>query len=120
MNAHRWTVTALLCLVVLASTAQTGGGSAAVNPRAPSGVHTIEGTVVGVHDGDTITLLDVDKRQHKIRLDGIDAPELGQPNIRVSTQGQADEGVSLAAQRAKIEAWCSLNDAELVSSQMSI
>ena len=35
--------------------------------------------------------------------------------IRVSTQGQADEGVSLAAQRAKIEAWCSLNDAELVT-----
>lgn len=35
--------------------------------------------------------------------------------IRVSTQGQADEGVSLAAQRAKIEAWCSLNDTELVA-----
>lgn len=35
--------------------------------------------------------------------------------IRVSTQGQADEGVSLAAQRAKIEAWCSLNDHELVA-----
>ena len=35
--------------------------------------------------------------------------------IRVSTQGQADEGVSLDAQRAKIEAWCTLNDAELVA-----
>ena len=35
--------------------------------------------------------------------------------IRVSTQGQADEGVSLEAQRAKIEAWCNLNDAELVA-----
>ena len=34
--------------------------------------------------------------------------------IRVSTQGQADEGVSMAAQRGKIEAWCTLNDAELV------
>ena len=32
--------------------------------------------------------------------------------IRVSTQGQADEGVSLEAQRSKIAAWCSLNDAE--------
>lgn len=35
--------------------------------------------------------------------------------IRVSTQGQADEGVSLAAQRAKIEAWCLANDYELMA-----
>ena len=35
--------------------------------------------------------------------------------IRVSTQGQADEGVSLEAQRAKIEAWCELNDYEMVT-----
>lgn len=35
--------------------------------------------------------------------------------IRVSTQGQADEGVSLAAQRAKIEAWCNLNDNKVVA-----
>lgn len=34
--------------------------------------------------------------------------------IRVSTQGQVEEGVSLEAQRAKIDAWCKLNDAELV------
>ena len=33
--------------------------------------------------------------------------------IRVSTEQQADEGVSLAAQRAKISAWCELNDYEL-------
>jgi len=33
--------------------------------------------------------------------------------IRVSTQKQADEGVSLDAQRAKIEAWCLTNDYEL-------
>ena len=34
--------------------------------------------------------------------------------IRVSTEQQADDGVSLAAQRAKITAWCELNDYELV------
>ena len=46
---------------------------------AHAGTHQIEGRIVGVYDGDTITLLDVNKSQHKIRLDGIDAPELGQP-----------------------------------------
>ena len=35
--------------------------------------------------------------------------------IRVSTQNQVDEGASLEAQRAKIEAWCTLNDAELIA-----
>ena len=35
----------------------------------------ITGRVVSVADGDTITVLDSDKVQHKIRLAGIDAPE---------------------------------------------
>lgn len=52
--------------------------------------HQIEGAVVGVHDGDTVTLLDADHRQHKIRLDGIDAPELGQPFGRASKQHLAE------------------------------
>jgi site-specific DNA recombinase len=33
--------------------------------------------------------------------------------IRVSTEQQADEGVSLEAQKIKIKAWCELNDYEL-------
>jgi DNA invertase Pin-like site-specific DNA recombinase len=33
--------------------------------------------------------------------------------IRVSTEGQATDGVSLDAQRAKIEAWCIVNDMTL-------
>ncbi len=36
---------------------------------------TLTGHVVKVTDGDTITVLDVSKTQHKIRLAGIDAPE---------------------------------------------
>jgi site-specific DNA recombinase len=35
--------------------------------------------------------------------------------IRVSTEQQANEGVSLEAQRAKIEHWCKTNDYELVN-----
>jgi endonuclease YncB( thermonuclease family) len=38
----------------------------------------LNGTVVGVTDGDTITLLDSNKKQYKVRLEGIDAPESNQ------------------------------------------
>jgi site-specific DNA recombinase len=33
--------------------------------------------------------------------------------IRVSTEGQVNDGVSLDAQRAKIEAWCLVNDVQM-------
>ena len=36
---------------------------------------SLVGKVVGIIDGDTITVLDADKAEHKIRLLGIDAPE---------------------------------------------
>lgn len=39
---------------------------------------TLTGYVVGVSDGDTITVLDSSRQQHKIRLAGIDAPEKAQ------------------------------------------
>jgi endonuclease YncB( thermonuclease family) len=39
---------------------------------------TITGKVAGVSDGDTITVLDGQKRQYKVRLDGIDSPESNQ------------------------------------------
>lgn len=35
--------------------------------------------------------------------------------IRVSTQGQAEEGVSMEAQQAKIASWCQLNGYELTN-----
>ena len=39
---------------------------------------TLQGKVIGVADGDTVTLLDAQKNQHKIRLQGIDATEKAQ------------------------------------------
>lgn len=46
--------------------------------------------VAGVHDGDTLRCLDAQNVQHKIRLDGIDAPELGQPFGSKARQHLAD------------------------------
>lgn len=39
----------------------------------------LQGVVFGITDGDTLTLLDATKTQHKIRISGIDAPEKTQP-----------------------------------------
>ena len=50
----------------------------------------LESKVVGVADGGTITLLDSDRQQHRIRLAGIDAPEKGQPYGQRSKQHLAD------------------------------
>ena len=63
----------------------------------------LEGKVVAVLDGDTIEVLDGAKKLHRVRFDGIDAPERGQPfgnrakstlsdlvfgkNVRVDTEG---------------------------------
>lgn len=48
------------------------------------------GDVVGVADGDTITVMDADKVPHKIRLTGIDAPEKKQPFGNRSKQSLSD------------------------------
>lgn len=46
-----------------------------LGPSAPAQTKTITGKVVAVSDGDTVTVLDSAKAQHRIRLQGIDAPE---------------------------------------------
>lgn len=51
---------------------------------------TISGKVVAIADGDTLTVLDAGKRQHKIRLAEIDAPESKQPFGDKSKQSLAE------------------------------
>lgn len=44
-------------------------------PETPAGQTNITGRVVRIADGDTLTVLDALNTQHRIRLQGIDAPE---------------------------------------------
>jgi len=60
----RPTITSLLVFVAMACAAHAA---------------TIEGKAIHIADGDSITLLDADKTKHRIRIDGIDAPEKAQP-----------------------------------------
>lgn len=48
------------------------------------------GRVVGVTDGDTLTLLDANSEQHKVRLAGIDCRERGQPFGSVAKRALGD------------------------------
>lgn len=50
----------------------------------------ISGRVVGISDGDTLTLLDGSNTQYKIRLNAIDAPESGQPFGQASKRALSD------------------------------
>jgi endonuclease YncB( thermonuclease family) len=43
-----------------------------------AGPATLVGTVVSVHDGHTLRVLDAAGTQHKVRLQGIDSPETKQ------------------------------------------
>jgi endonuclease YncB( thermonuclease family) len=45
----------------------------------PSTATELSGRVVHVADGDTITILDAQRTEHRVRLAGIDAPEKAQP-----------------------------------------
>lgn len=49
----------------------------------------IPGKVVGITDGDTLTLLDTNQMQYRIRVSGIDTPERGQAYGHVATENLA-------------------------------
>ncbi len=51
----------------------------------------INGLIVRISDGDTVVLLDEDKTQHRVRLDGIDCPEKKQAYGNKATQFVRDK-----------------------------
>lgn len=50
----------------------------------------LKGRVVGVADGDSVTVLDANKARHRVRLSAIDAPEKGQAFGNRSKQHLSD------------------------------
>ena len=62
----------------------------AINDAVPASTepqdYDLWGKVVRVADGDTLSLLDKNKKQHKIRLFGIDTPERDQPFGRTASR----------------------------------
>ena len=52
----------------------------------PALADTLQGRVVKIADGDTVTIVDDQGQKHRIRLAGIDAPEKGQSYGDASTQ----------------------------------
>lgn len=70
----------LTCLVAALLILLTGGAALAADGT------LLEGRVVAIADGDTITVLDAGKDQHRVRIAGIDAPERGQPGAQRSKE----------------------------------
>jgi endonuclease YncB( thermonuclease family)/methylphosphotriester-DNA--protein-cysteine methyltransferase len=80
-----------LLLIMLACAVAYAAQPAPVYAQNPSTVGNnvklvIDGKVINVHDGDTVTVLDEKNKKTHIRLQGIDAPELKQEFGSVSQQ----------------------------------
>ena len=120
MTLHRFRILACACFVALAlalpgvSSATDGSGperaagvrspSPDAQSKAGSRVVRFSGRVVGVHDGDTISVL-VGRRPVKVRLEGIDCPELSQPYGQVAKLFTSDHvfGKPVAVEQTTID-----------------
>jgi endonuclease YncB( thermonuclease family) len=99
LNRIFLSVVSLLYFASLPACAQGGPGTSPSNPLGQPRPQSqpqaqtqqiIQGRVVGIADGDTITVLDSSNTQHRIRLQGIDAPESRQAFGTRSRQNLSD------------------------------
>lgn len=87
---QRWAAAIALLLALISLTAgydvaQAGGPFGRANKG-----DVLQGKVVGISDGDTLTLLDGNQQQFRIRLAFIDAPEKSQPYGQAAKQYLSD------------------------------
>ena len=82
-------IQSILALVAAFLSLSIGFVQAAEKPHPIPKGQTVTGRCVGVHDGDSMTLLIDGNRRVKVRLDSIDAPELGQAFSRRSKEALA-------------------------------
>src|SRR6187399_3294688 len=81
ISRMKW-ILAALALAITSCTEQTRTApGAVVTPSARPG---IEAKVVSIHDGDSLTVM-MDGKPVKVRIEGIDAPEAGQPRCTDSS-----------------------------------
>jgi micrococcal nuclease len=85
----------ILCTLIIALVLTVPVFATAAKPH-----YEITGKVVSIADGDTLTILDGDKTQHRIRLAGIDAHETGQP---FGTKARQALGGKVSGQTVRVE-----------------
>jgi endonuclease YncB( thermonuclease family) len=88
-------------------------------PLALAQAETLSGRVVRITDGDTLVVLDASKVQHKIRLQGIDAPERGQAFGTKSKENLSDlvAGKSVVVDYSKYDRYQRILGKVLVNGQ---
>ena len=78
MGGMRFNSLTAALLFAFGISACSAAPSSSAGPKPSVAPKSFEARVIGIADGDTITVLNSDKVPQKIRLSGIDAPEKGQ------------------------------------------
>jgi len=72
----QWRTVCRLALAAVIAVAAVSGAGAALSPPSGSPQETLAGTVTAVYDGDTLKVRLAGRKDERVRLIGVDAPEL--------------------------------------------